>query len=80
MTWPAVSEGDLAGVDGPASVFIDIVGRPLTPLSFAGVARRSAHYAGAATAVAAGAAAAAYPYAYPYAYRPACGYYAYPPC
>ena len=79
-----ILEGDLAGVDGPASVFIDIIGRPLTPLSFAGVARRTAwrgaYYAGAATAVAAGAAAAAYPYAYPYAYRPACGYYPYPPC
>jgi hypothetical protein len=84
-----VLEGDLAGVDGPASVFIDIIGRPLTPLSFAGAARRTAwrgaYYAGAAGAVAAGAvaagaAAAAYPYAYPYAYRPACGYYPYPPC
>ena len=31
-----VLEGDLTGADGPASVFIDIIGRPLTPLSFAG--------------------------------------------
>ena len=38
-----VLEGDLAGADGPAAVFIDIIGRPLTPLSFAGVARRTAY-------------------------------------
>lgn len=87
-------EGDLNGGDGSAAIFIDIIGRPLTPLSFAGVARRSAYrgamYAGAAGAVAVGAAAAygaaayAAPYAAPYAYalyaRPACGYYPYPPC
>ena len=83
-----VLEGDLAGADGPASIFIDIIGRPLTPLSFAGVARRSA-WRGAWYAGAAGTAAAAayfHPYAYgyrPYAYppyRPACGYYPLPPC
>jgi hypothetical protein len=80
-----VLEGDISGADGPASIFIDIIGRPFTPMSFAGVARRTAFrgamYAGAAGAVAYGAAAAAYaaPYAYPYA-RPACGYYPYPPC
>src|SRR5262245_38342442 len=75
-----VLEGDLKGADGAASVFIDIIGRPLTPLSFAGVARRTAYrgayYAGAAyagAAVAAGAAAAYYA-------RPPCGYYPYPPC
>ena len=48
-----VLEGDLAGADGPAAVFVDIIGMPLTPLSFAGVARRSARRAywyGAATA------------------------------
>ena len=54
-----VLEGDLTGADGAAAVFIDIIGRPFTPLSFAGVARRSAYrgayYAGAA---AVGAAAA----------------------
>ena len=82
-----VLEGDLAGADGPASVFIDIIGRPLTPLSFAGVARRTAWrgafyrgaaYAGAAAvAGAAVAGAAAYPYYY---YAPRCGYYPYPPC
>ena len=75
-----VLEGDLKGADGPASVFIDIIGLPFTPLSFAGVARRTAYrgafYAGAA----AGAAAAAYPYYPPYPPRPACGYYPYPPC
>jgi hypothetical protein len=37
-----VLEGDLAGADGPASVFIDIIGMPRTPMSFAGVARRTA--------------------------------------
>lgn len=86
-----VLEGDLSGADGPASVFIDIIGRPLTPLSYAGVARRTAYrggayYAGAAVAGAAAvgvAAAYAAPYANPYAYpyaRPVCGYYPYPPC
>jgi len=80
-----VLEGDLAGADGPASVFIDIIGLPRTPLSFAGVARRTAYRgawygaAAAGAAVAAGAAAAAYPYPYPYPPR-ACGYYPYPPC
>jgi hypothetical protein len=80
-----VLEGDLTGGDGPASVFIDIIGLPFTPLSFAGVARRTAYrsaiYAGAVGAAAYGAAAYAAPYAPPYAYaRPACGYYPYPPC
>ncbi|CAN7570394.1 hypothetical protein LJR220_005202 [Bradyrhizobium sp. LjRoot220] len=80
-----VLEGDLAGGDGPAAVFIDIIGRPLTPLSFAGVARRSAFrgamYAGAAGAAAYGAAAYAAPYYRPYPPPPpACGYYPYPPC
>lgn len=74
-----VLEGDIAGGDGPAAVFIDIIGRPFTPLSFAGVARRSAFrgamYAGAATAAVAGAAAYG-----AYNYRPLCGYYPYPPC
>jgi hypothetical protein len=83
-------EGDLNGGDGAAALFIDIIGRPLTPLSFAGVARRSAFrgamYAGAIGAAAYGAAAYAAPYGYaaPYAYAPppppACGYYPYPPC
>jgi hypothetical protein len=38
-----VLEGNLAGADGPASVFIDIIGLPFTPLSFGGVARRTAY-------------------------------------
>ena len=71
-----VLEGDLSGADGAAAVFIDIIGRPLTPLSYAGAARRfgrrAAFYRGAA---AAGAAAAYGSY-----YRPPCGYYPYPPC
>jgi hypothetical protein len=75
-----VLEGDLAGADGATALFIDIIGRPFTPMSFAGVARRSAFrgamYAGAVGAAAYGA-AAYHPYAYG---RPACGYYPYPPC
>jgi hypothetical protein len=59
-----VLEGELTGADGPASIFIDIIGRPLTPMSVAGVARRTsrraAWYAGASTAL--------------------CGYAPYPPC
>jgi hypothetical protein len=78
-------EGDIAGADGGAALFIDIIGRPFTPMSFAGVARRSAFrgamYAGAVGAAAYGAAAYAAPYVAPYPYvRPACGYYPYPPC
>jgi len=69
-------EGDLNGGEGAAAVFIDIIGRPFTPMSFAGVARRSA-FRGAMYAGAVGAAAYAAPYAYS---RPACGYYPYPPC
>ena len=38
-----VLEGELTGADGPASIFIDIIGLPRTPLSFAGVARRTAY-------------------------------------
>ena len=77
-----VLEGDIKGADGAASVFIDIIGRPLTPMSFAGVGRRTAYrgayYAGAAAVGAAAVGAAAYgAYAPP---PPACGYYPYPPC
>jgi hypothetical protein len=60
-----VLEGDLTGADGAASVFIDIIGLPFTPMSFAGVARRTA-YRGAFYAGAASAAAGAYPYYRPY--------------
>jgi hypothetical protein len=83
----SVLEGNLTGADGPAAVFIDIIGRPLTPFSYAGVARRTAwrgaYYRGAA--VAAGAAATAAAAAYyapppPAYYVPRCGYYPYPPC
>src|SRR4029453_9781768 len=52
-----VLEGDLAGADGPASVFIDIIVMPWTPVSFPGVARgtapRGAWYGAAASAAAA---------------------------
>jgi hypothetical protein len=61
-----VLEGGLTGGDGPAAVFIDIIGMPFTPLSFAGVARRTARRA-------AWYGAAAAPY-----YRPP-AYYPYPP-
>jgi hypothetical protein len=69
-----VLEGDLAGADGPAAVFIDIIGMPLTPLSFAGVARRAARRAywyGAATAP-------YRPYGYPGYYPPPYAPYPYP--
>ena len=70
-----VLEGDLAGAEGPAAVVVDIIGMPLTPLSFAGVARRSAR-----RAYWYGAAAAPYyrPYGYPGYYPPPYGPYPYP--
>lgn len=74
-----VLEGSLTGATGPAAVFIDIIGRPLTPVSFAGVARRTA-YRGAFYAGAAGAAAAAAAPPYYGPYSEPCGYYPYPPC
>jgi len=69
-----VLEGDLGNADGPASVFIDIIGMPLTPLSYAGMARRTA-YRGAFYAGAAAATAGAYGYYHPYLPPP----YPYPP-
>ena len=82
-----VLEGDLNGADGPASIFIDMIGRPFTPLSYAGVARRTAYrsamYAGAAAAAGAayyGAPAYMPPPPYGYPPRPPCGYYPYPAC
>jgi hypothetical protein len=76
-----VLEGDLKDADGPASVFIDIIGLPFTPLSFAGVARRTAYRAAmydAATRPYYGYPAPYYPPAY---YPPPrCGYYPLPPC
>ncbi len=53
------------------------IGRPLTPMSVAGVNRRvhrRAYYGAAAVGVGAAAAYGAY------GYRRACGYYPYPPC
>jgi hypothetical protein len=85
-----VLEGDLTGADGPAAVFIDIIGMPRTPMSFAGAARRTVYrgafyhpyyhpYYGGAAAVGLGAAAvgavAAGAYYHPYAYP----YYEPPP-
>ncbi|HSZ88463.1 MAG TPA: hypothetical protein VK822_03705, partial [Acetobacteraceae bacterium] len=52
-----VLEGDLKDADDPASVFIDIIGLPFTPLSLAGVAPRTAYRAAMYNA-------ATYPYAY----------------
>ena len=70
-----VLEGDLAGADGPASVFVDIIGLPFTPLSFAGVARRTARRAYWYGAAAAAARPSYYPPAYGY---PPPYYYPYP--
>ncbi|CCM75292.1 hypothetical protein [Rhizobium mesoamericanum] len=72
-----VLEGSLAKADGPASIFIDIIGMPRTPMSFAGVARRTAYRGAWYGAAAAGAAAA---YDRPYYPPRACGYYPLPPC
>jgi hypothetical protein len=36
-----VLEGEMPAKGGPVSLFIDIIGMPLTPLSYAGVARRT---------------------------------------
>jgi hypothetical protein len=75
-----VLEGELKDADGPASVFIDIIGLPFTPLSFAGVARRTAYRAAmynAATHPYYGYPAPYYPPSY---YPPRCGYYPLPPC
>jgi hypothetical protein len=85
-----VLEGDLPDnpkAEGPAAIFIDIIGRPLTPVSYAGVARRTAYrgaWYGAGAAVAgaavAGAAVGAAVATAPYYAPPPCGYYPYPPC
>ena len=78
-----VLEGDLKGADGPASVFIDIIGLPFTPLSFAGVARRTAYRAAMYNAAVPhpyyGYPAPYYPPAY-YPPPPRCGIYPLPPC
>ena len=36
-----ILQGDMPAKGADVSVFIDIIGRPLTPMSYAGVARRS---------------------------------------
>ncbi|WP_111428979.1 hypothetical protein [Rhodobacteraceae bacterium DSL-40] len=70
-----VLEGDLTGATGAAAIFIDIIGRPLTPLSFAGVARRTALRGAFYSA------GAAEPYYGGYGpYSEPCGYGSYPPC
>jgi hypothetical protein len=60
-----VIEGKAPKMGGACSVFIDIIGLPFTPLSFAGVARRTAYrtvmWDDAATSAAATAAMAAHP-------------------
>ena len=38
-----ILEGKMPDKGGPVSLFIDIIGMPLTPLSYAGVARRTAY-------------------------------------
>jgi hypothetical protein len=38
--------GDLVGADAAAAVFIDIIGRPVTPMSFAGAYRKMEPAAG----------------------------------
>lgn len=69
----AVISGAMPKTSGPASLFIDIIGLPFTPLSFAGVARRTAYrtvvWGGAAAASAAAASAYYHPPA-PYSYAP----------
>jgi hypothetical protein len=39
----AVLEGNMPAKGGPVALFIDVIGMPLTPLSYAGVARRTAY-------------------------------------
>jgi len=38
-----ILEGNVPAKGGPASLFIDIIGMPLTPISYAGMARRTAY-------------------------------------
>jgi hypothetical protein len=69
-----VISGTLPRGGGPASLFIDIIGLPFTPLSFAGVARRTAYrtvvWGSAAAATTAAADAAYYRPPAPYGYAP----------
>lgn len=66
-----VISGALPQAGGPVSLFIDIIGLPFTPLSFAGVARRTAYRTVVWGSAAAASAAAASAYAHPYYYPPA---------
>ena len=65
-----VISGTLPQAGGPASLFIDIIGLPFTPLSFAGVARRTAYRTVVWGSAAAASAAHAHPYYYPSAPAP----------
>jgi hypothetical protein len=38
-----VLEGNMPAKGAPVSLFIDIIGMPLTPVSYAGMARRTAY-------------------------------------
>ena len=38
-----ILEGNMPAKGGPVSLFIDVIGMPLTPISYAGVARRTAY-------------------------------------
>ena len=38
-----ILEGEMPVTGGPVSLFIDVIGMPLTPVSFAGAARRTAY-------------------------------------
>ena len=38
-----ILQGTMPASGGPASLFVDIIGMPLTPMSYAGVARRTAY-------------------------------------
>ncbi len=72
----AILEGQMPAKGGICSLFIDIIGLPFTPLSVAGVARRTAYrHAVWGGAAAAAGAAAAYPWGYPYAYPYTYPYY-----
>ena len=51
MTDDHDSEGDLTPSDGPVSLFIDMIGRPMTLMSVAGVRRRGPVGEGAAPEV-----------------------------
>lgn len=74
-----IISGTLPKTSGPASLFIDIIGLPFTPLSFAGVARRTAYrtvvWGGAAAAAGAAASAAYYHPPAPYSSAPVPTYY-----